>query len=135
MPMSSVPMEEAVKNSKNTPDAETEGDPHLRSVKKVQGYTIHALDDTIGDVEDFIVDDSNWKINYMVVDTGNWFPGKKVTISPDLIKEINWETSEVRINASVEQVKNSPEYDASKQLSTEYEANLQNYYGRFISHK
>jgi hypothetical protein len=86
-------------------------------------------------VEDFIVDDSNWTIHYMVVDTGNWFPGKKVTISPDWIKEINWETSKVIVNASVEQVKNSPEYDASKHLSTEYEANLQNYYGRFISHK
>ena len=135
MPMSSLPMEEAVKNSKNTPDAEAEGDPHLRSAKNVQGYNIHALDDTIGDVEDFIVDDSNWTIHYMVVDTGNWFPGKKVTISPDWIKEIKWETSEVTVNASVEQVKNSPEYDASKHLSTEYEASLKNYYGRFISHK
>ncbi|MEJ7736388.1 MAG: PRC-barrel domain-containing protein [Chitinophagaceae bacterium] len=135
MPMSSVPMEEAVKNSKNTPDAEADGDPHLRSAKNVQGYTIHALDDTIGDVEDFIVDDSNWTIHYMVVDTGKWFPGKKVTISPDWIKEINWETSEVIVNASVDQVKNSPEYGVSKHLSTEYEANLQNYYGRFISHK
>jgi uncharacterized protein YrrD len=134
MPSSSVPMEEAVKNGEQTSDAEADGDPHLRSAKNVQGYTIHALDDTIGDVEDFIVDDSNWTINYMVVDTGNWFPGKKVIISPYLIKEINWETSEVRINASVEQVKNSPEYDASKHLSIEYEANLQNYYGRFISH-
>jgi len=70
-----------------------------------------------------------------VVDTGNWFPGKKVTISSDLIKEINWETSEVIINASVEQVKNSPEYDVSKQLSPVYESILKNYYGRFISHK
>jgi len=56
-------------------------------------------------------------------------------ISPDLIKEINWETSEVIINAPVEQVKDSPEYDASKQLSTEYESILKNYYGRFIAHK
>jgi uncharacterized protein YrrD len=135
MPMPSVPMEEAVKNSKNTPDTEAVGDPHLRSAKTVQGYTIHALDDTIGDVEDFIVDDSNWTINYVLVNTGNWFPGKKVIISPDLITEIKWETSEVIVNAPVEQVKNSPEYDASKQLSTEYEAVLKNYYGRFISHK
>ncbi len=108
-PMSSVPMDEAVINSKNNPDAEEDGDPHLRSAKNVQGYK--------------------------VVDTGNWFPGKKVTISPEWIKEIKWETSEVIVNASVEQVKNSPEYDASKQLSTEYEASLKNYYGRFISHK
>jgi sporulation protein YlmC with PRC-barrel domain len=133
MPMSSVPMEEAVKNSKDIPDAEA--DPHLRSAKSVEGYTIHASDDTIGDVEDFLVDDGNWTIHYIVVYTGNWFPGKKVTISPDLIKEINWEISEVIIDVPVEQVKNSPEYDASKQLSTEYESILKNYYSQFISHK
>lgn len=114
MPMSSLPLEMSVKNSENATDSEADGDPHLRSAKSVEGYTIHSSDDTLGDVEDFLVDDSNWTIHYMIVDTGNWFPGKKVTISPDLIKEINWETSEVIINALVEQVKNSPEYDASK---------------------
>ena len=134
-PMSSVPLEEAVKKREKGPDAESHGDPHLRSAKSVEGYTIRALDDTIGDVEDFLVDDTSWTILYMIVDTGNWFPGKKVTISPDLIKEINWETSEVIINVSVEQVKNSPEYDASKDLSTAYESILKNYYGQFISHK
>jgi len=135
MPTLPVPIEEAVKNSKDTTDAEINGDPHLRSAKSIQGYSINALDDTIGDVEDFLVDDSNWIIQFMVVDTGNWFPGKKVIISPYWIREINWATSEVTVNASVEQVKNSPEYDAAKHLTTEYEANLQNYYGRFISHK
>ena len=135
MPMSSVPMEEAVKNNERTTNALAIGDPHLRSTKSVEGYTIKALDGTIGDVEDFIVDDSNWTLNYLVVDTGNWFPGKKVTISPDLVLEINWESSEVMINSSVEQVKNSPEYDASKHLSVAYEASLKNYYGRYISHK
>ncbi|MGV8880460.1 MAG: PRC-barrel domain-containing protein [Sphingobacteriaceae bacterium] len=135
MPMSALPMEDAIKNSRYETGIEAGCDPHLRSAKNVQGYTIDALDENIGNVEDFIVDDSNWKIHYMVVDTGNWFPGKKVTLSPHLIKEINWETSEVTVNATVEQVKNSPEYDASKHLSTLYESNLQNYYGRFISHK
>lgn len=135
MPMSSISIQEAVENSKNTAYAEADADPHLRSAKRLQGYTISAVDDTIGDVEDFLVDDSNWRIYFMVVDTGNWFPGKKVIISPELINEINWATSEVTVNASVEQVKNSPEYDASKHLTTEYESNLQNYYGRFISHK
>ncbi|CAN5386635.1 hypothetical protein BH11BAC5_BH11BAC5_23600 [soil metagenome] len=134
-PMSSVPMEEAVKNSNNALYNEADGDPHLRSTKSVEGYTIHAVDDTIGDVEDFLVDDSNWKIHYVVIDTGNWFPGKKVIMSPDRIKEINWATSEVTVNASVEQVQNSPEYDATQPLSIKYENNLRNYYNQVISHE
>ncbi|MGK2863022.1 MAG: PRC-barrel domain-containing protein [Chitinophagaceae bacterium] len=113
----------------------SDDDLHLRSTDKVTGYAIKASDGEIGDVEDFIINDTNWRIDFMLVDTGNWFPGKKVLIAPGLIKEINWETSTVIVNASEEQVKNSPEYDAAKHLTDDYEANLQNYYGRFISHK
>ncbi|MDZ4809055.1 MAG: PRC-barrel domain-containing protein [Bacteroidota bacterium] len=109
--------------------------PHLRSTHEVTGYDIHATDGDIGEVDDFIIDDVTWKIHFLVVETGNWFSGKKVLISPDRIKEIDWETGAVIINTTIEQVKSSPEYDASKHLTPEYEANLQNYYGRFITHK
>lgn len=126
------PLEQAIQKA----DEQNENDnPHLRSTDDVTGYNIHATDDKIGDVEDFMIDDSNWKIDFLVVDTGHWFPGKKVIISPNWIKEIKWETSEVLINATVDQVKNSPEYDAGKHITTDYETNLQNYYGRLISHK
>lgn len=110
----------------------TKGDPHLRSTEKVTGYNIKAVDDTVGDVEDFIIDDNNWKIKYLVVDTGHWFPGKKVIISPDWISEINWESSDVVIKATVEQVKNSPEYEGAEYLNDDYDRILTNYYGRFI---
>jgi uncharacterized protein YrrD len=116
-------------------DNSSDDDPHLRSTAKIAGYNIRAMDGKIGDVEDFIVDDSDWRIVFMLVDTGNWFPGKKVLISPFWIKEISWEKSSVVVAATEEQVKNSPEYDATQYLSDDYEANLQNYYGRFISDK
>lgn len=116
-------------------DTEEDGDIHLRSTDKVKGYHIKATNGEIGDVEDFIINDSNWKIDFMLVDTGNWFPGKKVIISPKLIKEVNWEKSTVIVNASEEQVKHSPEYQPDQELSESHESNLQNYYGRFISHK
>ncbi len=112
----------------------SDDDPHLKSTDKVTGYNIRASDGNIGDVEDFIINDSNWNIEFMLVDTGNWFPGKKVLISPKWIKEISWEKSTVMVNASEEQVKNSPEYDAAKYMTDDYETNLQNYYGSFISH-
>ncbi len=112
----------------------SDDDLHLRSTDKVTGYNIKASDGEIGDVEDFIVDDSTWKIEFILVDTGNWFPGKKVLLSPKWIKEVNWQNSTVTVNASEEQVKNSPEYDATKFITDDYETNLQNYYGGFISH-
>ncbi len=113
----------------------SDDDLHLRSTDKVTGYNIKATDGNIGDVENFIINDTNWHIDFILVDTGNWFPGKKVLIAPGLIKEINWESSTVIVNASEEQVKNSPEYDASKFISDAYETSLQNYYGLYSSHK
>jgi len=128
----SLPLEEAIHENAG---GDEPANPHLRSTSKVTGYNIKASDGEIGDVEDFIIDDSTWKISFMLVDTGNWFPGKKVLISPKWIKEVSWEDASVSVYATEEQVKNSPEYQPSEDISDSYESNLQNYYGRFISHK
>jgi hypothetical protein len=52
---------------------------HLRSMKDVMSYSIRATDGDIGHVDDFIVDDA-WTIRYMIVDSRNWWPGKKVLV-------------------------------------------------------
>jgi len=134
MMQGSVPLEEAIHNEANTDDDQTNDNPHLRSTDSVTGYNIKATDGDIGDVEDFIIEDSTWKVHFMIIDTGNWFPGKEVLISPRWIKEIQWETSTVIVNAAVDNVKNSPEYVPRQTISESYEADLQNYYGKFISH-
>jgi hypothetical protein len=133
MTSSALPFEQAIHERNNIPGEEP-GNPHLRSTDKLKGYTIKASDGDIGDAEDFIIDDINWKLSYMIVDTGNWLPGKKVLISPKWIKEMKWDTSEVIVKASVEQVKNSPEYHADKEITDSQELHLENYYGEFISH-
>ena len=112
-----------------------DGDPALRSTVKVKGYSIHAEDGDIGDVEDFIIDDATWKLDFMVVDTGNWFPGKKVLISPEWIREIKWVTSEVVVDATVEHVKNSPEYDPGMPISPLYMESLHKYYNSLAIHQ
>jgi hypothetical protein len=122
------PLVEAVKREEGTNTKDDHVDFHLRSTHNVTGYTIHATDGKIGDVEDFIVDDTSWKLDYLVVDTGHWFPGKKVLISPQLVEEIKWDNSEIKINVSEAIVKNSPEYKPGETISDEDHANLKNYY-------
>ncbi len=121
-------VEQAIEKKGEEGDNGATHDPHLRSTYAVTGYNIKAADGTIGDVEDFIINDSTWKIDFLEVDTGNWFPGKKVVLSPTLIREIKWATAEVVVNATVEQVKDSPEYNAER-LDDEYETALQSHYG------
>jgi len=90
-----------------------EEDSHLRSVEAVTGYHIHASDGEIGHVADFLVEDSDWSIHEIVVDTKNWWPGKNVLISPRLIREIDWMDNVVKLNVDRERVKDSPAFDAS----------------------
>ncbi|MFO7445748.1 MAG: PRC-barrel domain-containing protein [Ignavibacteriaceae bacterium] len=108
-------------------------EPDLHSAQSIINYNIHGTDDSIGHVEDFILDDSNWSIRYLIVDTHNWLPGgKKVILSPHWIKKMDWADSSVYIDLTKEQIKNSPEWDASKPLERSYEEVLHKYYGKNI---
>ena len=103
-------------------------DPHLRSIKTVTGYHIHASDGEIGHVEDFLMDDTDWSIHYFIVDTKNWWPGKKVLISPRLVREIDWKDKQVHLHVDRQKVKASPEYDASTTVDRTYEKHFHGYY-------
>ncbi|MFA6979537.1 MAG: PRC-barrel domain-containing protein [Ignavibacteriaceae bacterium] len=118
------PVKEEKKSAKNPPD-----DPHLRSTNSVEGYYIHAKDGEIGHVEDYIVDDEKWNIRFIVVDTTNWLPGRKVLILPRWIKRIEWAESKVYVNLSLESIKNSPEFDSSQMIGGDYERELLDHYG------
>jgi PRC-barrel domain len=113
-----------------TERVEPEGDPHLRSTTAIAGYYIQAADGDIGHVEDFLVEDRSWTIRYAVVDTRNWWPGKKVLISPDWITHVDWYDSKVHVDLTRDTIKSSPEYDASLPLDREYEARLYESYRR-----
>ena len=102
---------------------------HLRGVKAVTGYHIAAGDGEIGHVEDFFVDEEGWQIQYLLVDTGSWLPGRKVLISTEWISHIVWEDSQVHVKATREQVKSSPEYDPSAAVDHRYEERLHDHYG------
>ena len=102
---------------------------HLRSTHELKGYTIHAEDGEIGTVSDFIADDTTWQITFIVVKTGNFFSHKKVLISPQWIKEVRWSMEELMVSVNVDDVKNSPEYDASKPLESSYTKDLHDHYG------
>jgi uncharacterized protein YrrD len=106
--------------------------PHLRSTHNVSGYHIQAQDGEIGHVEDFIIDDETWAIRYLVIDTHNWWPGKKVLISPKWIERISWGESKVFVNLPREIIKLSPEYTEESLITRDYEAELHRHYNRKV---
>jgi hypothetical protein len=106
-----------------------EGDPHLRSIKAITGYHIHATDGEIGHVEDFLVDDGGWSIRYITVDTRNWWPGEKVLIAPGSVREIDWADRLIHLDVNRQKVKGSPPYDPSVTVDGAYEEKFLTYYG------
>lgn len=114
---------------KDKSEADVKRDKHLRSVNEVTGYHLLAEDGEIGHVEDFIVDDEAWAIRYIVVNTRNWLPGKKVLVSPFWSKTIDWAERKILFGVTMEQIKNSPEYDPTKSITPDYEDLLFDYYG------
>lgn len=113
-----------------TPDeSHNEEENHLRSVDEVTGYTVHAVDGEIGHIVDFFADETDWKIRYVLVDTGDWLPGRRVLISPDWIDKVNWMERAVTVHVTTEQVENSPEYDPKGAFHREHETRLYEYYG------
>lgn len=110
------------------PEADNSGDPHLRSTDDVSGHNIKATDGEIGHVEDFIIDDETWAIRYIVIDTQNWWAGKKVLISPQWIDLVSWKELKVFVDLSRERIKQSPEYTDKMLITRDYEIMLHRYY-------
>jgi sporulation protein YlmC with PRC-barrel domain len=106
-----------------------DGDPYLRSADAVKGYHIRATDETIGHVENFLVDDATWTIRYLIVDTRNWWPGKHVLLAPFAVRQIDWSSKQIRVNISSNQVKDAPAWDPLEQFDQAYERRLHTHYG------
>jgi hypothetical protein len=104
--------------------------PHLRSSREVVGYRIHAKGGPVGHVEDLLLDDREWGVRYLEVDTRNWWPGKKVLIAPAWIEEVSWGDREVSVKVTREAIRGAPEYDPSERIGPDDEIRLLEYYGQ-----
>lgn len=93
------------------------------------GYHVRAAD-SIGHVEDFLFDDADWAVRYCVIDTSNWFGGRKVLVSPSWIAEINWGERRIRVDLQRKEIERSPPYDPGAALGRNDEEVLHRHYRR-----
>jgi uncharacterized protein YrrD len=112
------------------PEQTREGDPHLRSLREVLNYRIHAEDGEIGHCDDFILNDDEWHMEMFVVDTRNWLPGRHVLLATEWIHRIVWNEESLEVDLPRETIKNSPEYDPREPINEEMRGKVYDYYGR-----
>ena len=102
--------------------------PHLRGMYAMTGCHIHAEDAEFGHVEDFVIDDTTWMIRYLIVDTRNWWPGKRVLVSPQWVERVNWTDSRIDVALHRDTIEQAPEYAADAPITREYEVALYRHY-------
>jgi len=111
----SIAEQQAAENATAAPDKQ--GDPNLHSIDKVTGYTVQATDGDIGYVSDFVLDEEAWAIRYILFNTQDWLPGKRVLLAPALIEQFDWTEAKLHVKATREGIKGSPEYDPTAPLN------------------
>jgi len=119
----------AMQQERRRPPARESLEAHLRSASDLVGYAVQARENTIGHVKDFFADDWEWMIRYLVIDTGSFWPGKRVLIAPQAIHRIDWVEPTLSIELEPEKIRGAPEYDASVPVDRDYEERLHEYYG------
>ena len=103
---------------------------HLRSSAEVTGYGVHAQDGEIGHIEDLVIDDEDWNVRYVEVDTRNWLPGKKVLVQTGRIKQIDWHSRSVTMSLTRHAIQSAPAYEPSMLITPDYEIQLFKHYGK-----
>jgi sporulation protein YlmC with PRC-barrel domain len=116
--------DEAERGKTTTHDA----DPHLRSIAEVTGYHVHAIDGSIGYVENFLIDSESWVVRYLTIDTSNWWFGQHVLISAHAVKEVDWTDRYIRLDIARDQIKASPPWNPADPIDEEFENRLYSHY-------
>lgn len=101
----------------------------LRVGSSLVGYKIAAEDGAIGTVSDFLFDDRTWKLRWLVVDTGNWLPGRLVLVHPSAIGAPHDGNEILPVRLTKKQVEDSPDLASDRPVSEQMQRAVYGYYG------
>ena len=92
-------------------------------------YRMDSLDGGIGKVKDLYFDDQFWVIRYLIVDTGEWLPGRQVLLSPHAVSRVNNATDLITIELTRKQIEDGPSLADHKPVSRQFESDYYCHYG------
>ena len=101
----------------------------LRKSSALIGASIAAKDGEIGSVTDFLFDDENWSIRWMVVDPGTWLSARNVLLPSSHLKRVLPAARGILVDLTREQVKSSPDVGTDLPVSRQMEASIYDHYG------
>ncbi len=99
-----------------------------RSLAELIGYKVRSSDGIAGKIKDFYFRDTDWKVNYLIVDTNTWLPGRKVLVSPSVVEEADFPEQTIDISITKEAIENSPPISMDEPVSVQKEKELSEHY-------
>src|SRR5579863_2151573 len=100
----------------------------LLVISSLKGFTIEAVDGPLGTAEDFLFDDSAWRVRWLVVGTGGWLSHRQVLVHPSAIGVADFDHSQLPVKLTKKQVEASPELLRGEVLTQAMEDRLFGYY-------
>ena len=91
---------------------------------ELQNYEIKARDGVLGSVKDLYFDDEEWRVRYFIVETGSWLSGRRVLLPAARVTAVQDARRMLSVDATQEQVRNSPPVDADRPVSRQHEQRL-----------
>ena len=123
--------ERTAENVRATECRQAGADAHLRSsAELIARYSIQAIDGEIGRVYDFLIDDVEWQVRYLVVRCGSWLFGKDLLLAPEWIECISSSDGKVLINLHRAALEDAPPFDANAGISRSFEQRVHEHYHR-----
>jgi sporulation protein YlmC with PRC-barrel domain len=101
----------------------------VKRARELFGYTVRATDGNLGKLIDLYLDDEDWTIRYLAVETGPWLLGRRVLVRPTEAQEPLEEERVIPIMISRKEVERSPEIELAKTVPQEERAELDQYWG------
>lgn len=91
----------------------------------ISGYEVVGPDGTIGTVDKA---SNDVRVNYIIVDTGEWLSGRQVILPAGTVERIDAGARRVYIDRTKDELRNAPEFHPKQLRSAKFEDALTGYY-------
>jgi hypothetical protein len=68
-----------------------------RALHDITRMRIHATDGDLGHVHDVYIEDGQWRVRYLQVDTRHWLLDRHVLLAPTAVQSLDWEHGRLHV--------------------------------------
>lgn len=95
---------------------------------EIMGESLYTLDGESGKIADILLDDHEWVVRYVVIETGAWLKKRRVLLAPQAFNHPELKEGGMSVSLTREQIEKSPPLNTHEPVSREQERVLHDHY-------